>query len=132
MAAKKARKRAYIPPAHEVINRREATETTRTVRASAPRPQRGSARGEYVYPVPSWKRTLKRLPIYFVLIFALQFYLLGTGDKAVAGNDRLTFAILQAGVVTICFAPFMHMMDRFAYNRYLKRSGGAAATKSKR
>ncbi len=27
--------------------------------------------------------------------------------------------------VTILFAPFMHAMDRFAYNRYLRRTGQA-------
>ena len=128
MAAKKTRKRAYIPPSSEVVNRRERTESTRTHRSTATRQQRGGSAGKaYVYPVPSWKRTAKRLPIYFVLIFALQYYLLGSGEKPLAGSERLTFAAMQAGLVTLCFAPFMHMMDRFAYNRYLKRSGAAAA-----
>lgn len=122
MAAKKARKRAYIPPANEVINRRERSETTRTVRTERAS-RAAAARGEYVYPTPSLRRTLRRLPIYFILIFALQYYLLGTGEKSLTGSERFTFASIQAGLVTVCFAPFMHMMDRFAYNRYLKRTG---------
>lgn len=131
MAAKKARKRAYIPPSAEVVNRRERTTTSRTLRTSAPRAARGGtgSRVEQAYPTPSIGRTLKRLPIYFVLIFALQFYLLGTGKKPIGGSERLLFAAAQAGVVTLCFAPFMHVMDRFAYNRHLKRTGQQPATK---
>ena len=64
MAAKKARKRAYIPPSSEVVNRRERTETTRTQRVSpTQRSQSGTARQAYAYPQPSLGRTLRRLPI---------------------------------------------------------------------
>lgn len=126
MATKKPRKRAYIPPSHEVVHKqhRAAGSTSRSAR-TAPRAR---AAGAYEYPVPSLSRTLRRLPVYFVLIFALQFYLLGTGAKVMSMADRAAFAALQAGLVTLMFAPFMHVMDRFAYNRYLKRSGGAPAT----
>ena len=120
MAAKKARKRAYIPPSNEVVNRREpAQRSARTQRATAARP----ARGEYVYPSPSWQRTFKRLPIYFVMIFALQYLLGGSAAKGMDTQERLVYAAASAGFVTVLFAPFMHVMDRFAYNRYLKRTG---------
>lgn len=126
MAAKKARKRAYIPPTSEVVNRRERTETTRTHRSTATaRPQRG-ARTPYEYPVPSWRRTLKRLPVYFILIFFMQWYLLGREGK-VSGDDRIVAALGFAALITVCFAPFMHMMDRMAYNRHLKRTGKHAS-----
>jgi len=138
MSAKKSRKRAYIPPNSEVVNRRERTTTTST--RSPARSSRGGggggrgnaraeARANYEYPTPSLQRTAKRLPIYFVLIFALQFYLLGTGKDALQGGDRLQYAAIQSGVVTLVFAPFMHMMDRLAYSRYLKRSGRTAPVK---
>jgi hypothetical protein len=122
MSAKKSRKRAYIPPSHEVVNRRERTETTRTHRTSAPRGSRtpGPA-GREILP-PSWARTLRRLPIYAVLIFAMQFYLLGQEHKLDTAH-RLIAAAGFAVVITICFAPFMHMMDRMAYNRQQKRLG---------
>ena len=72
------------------------------------------------YPKPTLQRTLKRLPIYFLLIFALQFFFTKTkGD--VSTVDRVLVAATLAAVVTVIFAPFMHMMDRFAYNRYQKR-----------
>lgn len=126
MAAKKTRKRAYIPPSAEVVNRRERTETIRTHHSSATRAQRGAAgaRGAYVYPTPSWKRTAKRLPVYFLLIFAMQYFLLGQ-EGNIDGSARVIAAAGFAFVITLCFAPFMHMMDRFAYNRYVKKSGGA-------
>ncbi|MCW2955464.1 MAG: hypothetical protein JWO69_333 [Thermoleophilia bacterium] len=123
MAAKKARKRAYIPPTQEVVNRREKTTTSRPAPRSAQRP--GGPRQPMPYPEPTLKRTLKRLPIYFLMIFALQYFLQGKAD--VSTNERLFAAAVVAVMVTVAFAPFMHMMDRFAYNRYVKRSKGDAA-----
>jgi hypothetical protein len=121
MAAKKARKRAYIPPASEVVNKRERSETTRTQRTSAPRAQGG--RPAYEYPTPSLRRTLKRLPVYFLMIFALQYFLLSREGK-VEGTDLFVAAAATAGLVTVIFAPFMHMMDRMAYGRYQRKLGG--------
>lgn len=126
MAAKKARKRAYIPPSHEVTNRRERTETTRTHRSTtsaAPRGGAGRAREQQEYPTPSWGRTFRRLPIYMALIFFMQFYLLGK-ENDMATGQRFLAAAGFAVVITIVFAPFMHAMDRMAYNRHLKRTAG--------
>lgn len=120
MAAKKTRKRAYIPPSSEVVNRRERTETTRTERVSTQRaqgPQRHPG-----YPVPSLGRTLRRLPIYFVMILALQYFL---NPQKLEGADRWIASGIAAGVVTLIFAPFMHMMDRLAYNRWQKRQAAS-------
>ena len=122
MAAKKARKRAYIPPSSEVVNRKERSASSRVHRTTAARG--GAQRGQYVYPQPSLKRTLKRLPVYFVLIFALQYFFAGQDPKFDTTNERLVFAAGSAAFVTVLFAPFMHVMDRFAYNRYLRRTQG--------
>jgi hypothetical protein len=124
MSAKKSRKRAYIPPSHEVVNRRERTESTRTLRTSAPRANRTPGTAAREIPPPSWSRTLKRLPIYALLIFGMQFYLLGQEHK-LDTQHRLIAAAGFAAVITLCFAPFMHMMDRMAYNRQQKRTGNA-------
>jgi hypothetical protein len=121
MAAKKARKRAYIPPSSEIVNRRERTAETRTTRATAQR-STGGARGVHPYPTPSLNRTLRRLPIYFVMIFALQYWLLSREAKGPEGTELLLASAASAGLVTVIFAPFMHMMDRLAYNRHLRRS----------
>lgn len=123
MAAKKARKRAYIPPSNEVVNRREraaaAPRVDRTQRAA--QQQRGGK--AFVPPKPSIGRTLKRLPLYFVLIFALQYWFAGQNAKDADTMQRLLIASSSAAFVTIMFAPFMHVMDRFAYNRHLRRAG---------
>lgn len=129
MAAKKARKRAYIPPSSEVVNRRERTQTTRTQRVpSAQRPGGGGGRGQYEPPTPSLNRTLRRLPIYFAMIFALQYWLLSRDAKGPEGTDLLLAAAATAAFVTLVFAPFMHMMDRLAWNRFQKRAGTGTGT----
>lgn len=124
MAAKKARKRAYIPPSSEVVKRKERTTSSpRVQRTQATRGGAASARGQYVYPQPSLKRTLKRLPVYFVLIFALQYWFAGQDARGFDTQERLVFAAGSAAFVTVLFAPFMHVMDKFAYNRYQRRTG---------
>ena len=129
MAAKKARKRAYIPPSSEVVNKRErVAPTPRAQRSQAQRNQRAGS-SAYVYPTPSFKRTAKRLPIYFVLIFALQYWFAGQDARGFDTQERITFALGSAAFVTVLFAPFMHVMDKFAYNRYLKRTGTQPAVK---
>jgi hypothetical protein len=124
MATKKTRKRAYIPPSHEVVNRRERSENTTTRHATR---ANSANRSSLAVPPPSWRRTARKLPIYFLLIFALQYFMLAEANYAPA--QRLGIAAMQAGLVTLAFAPFMHMMDRFAYNRYLKRSGAKVPVK---
>ena len=123
MAAKKARKRAYIPPSAEVVNRKERT--TSSPRVQRTQAARGAAgpRGQYNYPTPSLKRTLKRLPVYFVLIFALQYWFAGQDERGFDTQERLIFAAGSASFVTVLFAPFMHIMDKFAYSRYLRKTG---------
>lgn len=123
MAAKKTRKRAYIPPSNEVVNRRERTQSRRAERVQRSQQARGGPRQPHAYPQPSLRRTLRRLPIYFVLIFALQYFLAPSNARDLATSDRLMLAASSAAFVTVLFAPFMHVMDRFAYNRYLKRTG---------
>lgn len=129
MAAKKARKRAYIPPANEVVNRRERSAPSRGQRTNQ---SRQAARGAQVreYPVPSVGRTLRRLPLYYLLIFALQYFF-AAGKQDVDTAQRIAVAAASAAFVTILFAPFMHVMDKFAYGRHLKRTGQQPPADSK-
>ena len=126
MTMKKRRKRAYIPPANEVAGRKDRStqvSRTRTVHAKGAAGNR-SARVQG-YPEPSLQRTAKRLPVYFVMIFLLQFYLVDVkGDMTTA--DRAIGAAVAAGLVTVAFAPFMHLMDKWTYSRAQKRLGAAA------
>jgi hypothetical protein len=132
MAAKKARKRAYIPPSNEVVNRRERSATSRTQRASRPGPARGAgARQQYEYPMPGLKRTARRLPIYFLLIFALQYFLMGQEQQDLSTSQRVASAALVAAFITVLFAPFMHVMDKWAYTRYLRRTGQQQAAQQR-
>lgn len=132
MAAKKARKRAYIPPSAEVVNRKERTTSSpRVQRTQATRGGAAGARGQYAYPKPSFRRTAKRLPIYFVLIFALQYWFAGQDARGFDTQERLVFAAGSAAFVTVLFAPFMHIMDKFAYTRYLRKTGQLPADDKK-
>jgi hypothetical protein len=131
MADKKIRKRAYIPPSQEVVNRKErASGSARPARGASrqtARPGVGNPRSaNYVYPMPSVKRTAKRLPIYFVLIFGLQYWQYGNA-KDVSDGKRLLLALGTSLLITIVFAPFMHWMDKLSYNRWVKRSSKSAA-----
>lgn len=121
MSAKKIRKRAYIPPSNEVQNRKE-----RVVSKTERRPSNNS-RANFVPPTPSIKRTAKRLPIYFVMVLALQFYLLNRAEPSRSNLDLLLFAGAQSAIVTLVLAPFMHLMDKTAYNRWLKRQTASKA-----
>ncbi len=133
MSAKKTRKRAYIPPSNEVVNRREPSSSARPQQRASrttAAPRGASARQQYEYPQPSLRRTLRRLPIYFVLIFVLQYFFAGKGSD-ISTSQRLVVAAGSSAFVTIIFAPFMHVMDKFAYNRYLKRAGKLPAAAPK-
>lgn len=130
MPPKKKRKRAYIPPANEVTSRREGRETTRPHKTSAKQNARAARnQQQYEYPVPGVKRTARRLPIYFVMIFALQYWVVGTEQPELTSSQRLTQAAVVAAFITVLFAPFMHVMDKWAYNRYLRRTGQQATSK---
>lgn len=132
MAEKKARKRAYIPPSSEVVNRKERTtvQSTRPARGAArgvtPRAGTGNPRSaNYVYPEPSLKRTARRLPIYFVMIFLLQYFT--TDSKGMSDVQRILVPLGVSAGITIVFAPIMHWMDKASYKRWLKRTGRAEA-----
>lgn len=133
MATKK-RKRRYIPPANEVKHLDEGGDGgrsrdthVRTIQAS--KPASGGARGAGTNTLeePSIRRTIKRLPIYFALIFALQFYLVGVDKPDYDTVQRAIAAGTQAGIVTLAFSPFMHIMDRWTYNRLQRKAAESAA-----
>lgn len=126
MAKRKPRKRAYIPPASEVTSRRERTSTTRPARsqpgARGGTPRRGMPGWEH--PVPTWGRTLRRLPMYLALMIALQMLIPTESNRGLSLTERVIPAALVAIVVTVAFAPLMHAMDRWSYNRWLRTQAG--------
>lgn len=123
MASKKRRKRAYIPPANEVVNQRERSNGQARVQKTTAKSNARGARTQPQYPVPSLARTARRLPIYFVMIFALQYWVIGSEQPDLATGQRLMQSGMIAAFITVLFAPFMHIMDKWAYTRYLRRTG---------
>ena len=79
-------------------------------------PQRGG-RAVREPPKPSWQRAGKRSAILGVVIFAF-FYLAGS-----KGQHNLGSALLISLLYTALFVPFSFMIDRFAYNRWQRRTG---------
>jgi hypothetical protein len=93
-----------------------AAETRDRARAKAkPQQQRGS-RPTRVPPPPSWQRAGKRSLIIGVAIFAF-FYILSKN-----GHHNLGTAFALAAVYTVIFIPFTYSIDRFAYNRWQRRT----------
>jgi hypothetical protein len=78
-------------------------------------PQRGG-RALREPPMPSWQRAVKRSLILGVVIFAF-FYLAGS-----KGQHNLGSALLVSLLYTGLFIPFSFMIDRFSYNRWLRRT----------
>ena len=78
-------------------------------------PQRGG-RALREPPAPSWQRAAKRSLILGVVIFAF-FYLAGS-----KGHHNLGSALLVSLLYTALFIPFSFMIDRFAHNRWLRRT----------
>ena len=78
-------------------------------------PQRGG-RALREPPAPSWQRAAKRSLILGVVIFAF-FYLAGS-----KGHRNLGSALLISVLYTALFIPFSFMIDRFAHNRWLRRT----------
>lgn len=78
-------------------------------------PQRGG-RALREPPAPSWQRAARRSLILGVVVFAF-FYLAGS-----KGQHNLGSALLVSVLYTALFIPFSFMIDRFAHNRWLRRT----------
>jgi len=83
-------------------------------------PQRGGRQAR-VPPPPSWQRAAKRSLIIGGALFAV-IYLLGS-----KGGRSLGGALVLALIYTAIFIPAQFMIDRFAYNRYQRRTADQAA-----
>jgi hypothetical protein len=68
-------------------------------------------------PKPSWQRAGKRSLILGAVIFVF-FYLAGS-----KGHHNLGSALLISLLYTALFVPFSFMIDRFARNRWERRTG---------
>jgi hypothetical protein len=77
-------------------------------------------------PPPSWQRAARRAGLLGVVVFAL-FYMTSRNG----GGGILSVALI-ALLYTALFIPFTYAIDRYAYNRYLRRTQGATPPAKKR
>ena len=93
------------------------------------KPAKGKAqatRGR-VPPPPSWERAGRRALMLGAVVFALFYF---TGRKSGA---TWFSALGLAALYTVLFVPFTYAVDRFAYRRYLTKTGQlSAAEKGKK
>ena len=96
---------------------RDAPETRQNGKPKAKaQPQRGGRAGRVPQP-PSWERAARRSLIIGAVIFAL-FFVLGSKN----GGHNIPTALGLAGLYTLLFIPFTYFLDRFAYNRFQRRT----------
>jgi hypothetical protein len=122
MARRKARKSAYIPPQSETDRRKQRAPTSS--RASG-RASTSRAQARVPQP-PSWKRTLRQAPIYFVVVAGLNFLLSPHKDSAghaLSQGDRLLLSIYPSIAVVLAFVPFMYFLERNRWRRYEAQQG---------
>jgi hypothetical protein len=106
-----------------------ARDARRDGKAKAQPAAKGKARpraGARTPPEPSWERAGKRALMLGAVVFAL-FYL--TAPKS---GSHLWSSLGLAAVYTALFVPFTYAVDRFAYQRWLRRTQGGAKPPAKR
>ena len=108
----------------DVESRRESKAAAKPA-AKGKAAQRGG-RAMRTPPPPSWQRAGKRAGMLGAVVFAL-FYL--TSRK----NGGGILSVLMISLLyTALFIPFTYAVDRFAYNRYLRRTEGGTKPPAKR
>lgn len=123
MSKRKPRKSAYIPPAHEVANRKQrASKRDRGVTPRRIAGSGGARTGRRVEP-PSLQRILRRAPVALVAFFALQWFVINASAKGkdLDTVDRLLQAAAPAIMMTLVFVPLSYMMDRSMYRAWQRR-----------
>lgn len=139
MSKKKPRKSPYIPPHHEVVNKRERA-PSRPSAGNLRGGGRGSARGDEVLnprtgraiEPPSLRRSLRRAPIAFIAFFLLQYFLTPNPPQqdifdTLPFSGQVDAALVQGVLFTLVFIPLSLVMDRFMYRSFTKRIVAANA-----
>lgn len=119
MPRRKPKKTPYQPPDHELVNKRERTGRSKQ---RAPRSERSAGRQSgprRPLEPPSFRRILRRLPVAFVVFFALQYFLLS--PQNLNGEERLMAALTTAALMAALFVPLSYLMDRMMYRGYQRR-----------
>jgi hypothetical protein len=109
-------------PPEELAARSEKPEKRDSAKPKTKAAQQRGGRQVRVPPPPSWRRAAKRALIIGTVIFVF-IYIVGSKKS---GNNFAN-ALLLALIYTALFIPFQFVLDRFAYNRYQRRSGAQPA-----
>ena len=115
---------AELPAAKPEKRREGSGKAARNGKAKAT-PQRQPARGRAARKIepPSWRRVGKR-----ALIFApLMFVTISLLNRKVGFTGHL----VQTAFLLAFFLPFSYVMDSIMYRSYVRRTGGADATKKR-
>jgi hypothetical protein len=72
-----------------------------------------TTRGGRTIEPPSWQRTLKRAPLFVLLMFGMVFLL--------PGNQTTAQKVAQGMFLVLIFLPFSYVMDALVYRVYRKR-----------
>jgi len=109
----------------EAESRRNAKTDGKPAAKGKTQPQRGG-RAVRTPPPPSWQRAGRRAGLLGVVVFAL-FYLTSRSK----GGSLISVLAISV-LYTALFIPFTYAVDRYAYNRYLKRTQGGTKPPAKR
>ena len=116
-------------PPEDVIAEADSRKAEKTDAKAATKgksqPQKGS-RALRTPPPPSWQRAGRRAGLLGAVVFAL-FYLTSRNK----GGSLLSVVLISV-LYTALFIPFTYAVDRYAYNRYLKRTQGGTKPPAKR
>jgi len=114
-------------PPEEVLAEAESHRAAKSeAKAAKSKPAQKGGRAGRTPPPPSWQRASRRAGILGAVVFAL-FYL--TSRKS---GGSIASVLLISIVYTALFIPFTYAVDRYAYNRYLKRTQGGTKPPAKR
>lgn len=114
----------FDEPPEELVARPEKLEKRDSAKPKAKAAQQRGGRQVRVPPPPSWGRAGKRALIIGTVIFVF-IYIAGAKH-----GGHLLSALLLAGIYTALFVPFQYVLDRFAYNRWLRRNEAQTADRT--
>jgi hypothetical protein len=110
-------------PPEDVLVERDKLAYSRAKPKAQTKPQARGSRAARTPLPPSWRRASKRALILGAVIFALFFLIAGSKQS---GGNRVVSALLISVLYTALFIPFTYAIDRFAYRRWERRTGGEA------
>jgi hypothetical protein len=97
---------------------------------SAKQPVVRDRRGRPVRPVqpPSWRRSIRRSAPWTAILLV---FLIWSGTRG-GHNQNLAGVVALGAIYAVAFIPLVYVVDRAAYNRYLRAAGREDEIKKRR